>query len=104
VLVHGNFTLRNMLKDARSDQLLAVVNPGVMLWAPREYELFRLLDDGLSESLFWSYLQRAPVAESFMWRRWLYVLWDEIAQLLQTGRMNRQAFDTASKSLLPWLT
>ncbi|PSN09686.1 YcbJ family phosphotransferase [Siccibacter turicensis] len=103
VLVHGNFTLRSMLKDARSDQLVAVVNPGVMLWAPREYDLFRLLDDGLGESLFWSYLQRAPVAESFMWRRWLYVLWDEVAQLLQTGRMNRQAFDSASKSLLPWL-
>jgi len=34
VLVHGNFTLRSMLKDARSDQLVAVVNPGVMLWAP----------------------------------------------------------------------
>ncbi|MDY0970201.1 YcbJ family phosphotransferase [Siccibacter turicensis] len=104
VLVHGNFTLRSMLKDARSDQLVAVVNPGVMLWAPREYDLFRLLDDGLGESLFWSYLQRAPVAESFMWRRWLYVLWDEVSQLLQTGRMNRQAFDSASKSLLPWLS
>ncbi|WP_276641450.1 YcbJ family phosphotransferase [Siccibacter turicensis] len=103
VLVHGNFTLRSMLKDARSDQLVAVVNPGVMLWAPREYDLFRLLDEGLGESLFWSYLQRAPVAESFMWRRWLYVLWDEVSQLLQTGRMNRQAFDSASKSLLPWL-
>ncbi|MGV7093884.1 YcbJ family phosphotransferase [Siccibacter turicensis] len=103
VLVHGNFTLRSMLKDARSDQLVAVVNPGVMLWAPREYDLFRLLDDGLGESLFWAYLQRAPVAESFMWRRWLYVLWDEVSQLLQTGRMNRQAFDSASKSLLPWL-
>ena len=42
VLVHGNFTLRSMLKDSRSDQLLAMVGPGIMLWAPREYELFRL--------------------------------------------------------------
>lgn len=35
VLVHGNFCLRSMLKDARSDQLLAMVGPGLMLWAPR---------------------------------------------------------------------
>ncbi len=28
VLVHGNFTLRSMLKDPRSDQLLAMVGPG----------------------------------------------------------------------------
>ncbi|WP_029592400.1 YcbJ family phosphotransferase [Franconibacter pulveris] len=103
VLIHGHFSLRSMLKDARSDQLLAMVSPGVVLWAPREYELFRLFDTPLAESLFWHYLQRAPVAESFLWRRWLYVLWDEVAQLLQTGRMNRAAFDTASKSLLPWV-
>lgn len=104
VLIHGNFSLRSMLKDSRSDQLLAMVNPGVMLWAPREYELFRLAEPGQAESLLWHYLQRAPVAESFLWRRWLYVLWDEIAQLLQTGRLNRPVFDNASKSLLPWLS
>ncbi len=104
VLVHGNFTLRSMLKDARTDQLLALLNPGIMLWAPREYELFRLYDSDLAESLFWRYLQRAPVDEAFMWRRWLYVIWDEVAQLLSTGRMNRAAFDKASEALLPWLS
>lgn len=103
VLVHGNFTLRSMLKDSRSDQLLAMVGPGVMLWAPREYELFRLTDSGLAEGLLWHYLQRAPVAEAFLWRRWLYVLWDEVAQLVNTGRFNRANFDLATKSLLPWL-
>ncbi|MGU3413705.1 YcbJ family phosphotransferase [Enterobacteriaceae bacterium C34A] len=103
VLVHGNFTLRSMLKDSRSDQLLAMVGPGVMLWAPREYELFRLADSGLAEGLLWHYLQRAPVAEAFLWRRWLYLLWDEVAQLVNTGRFNRANFDLAAKSLLPWL-
>jgi len=104
VLMHGNFTLRSMLKDPRSDQLLAMVNPGLTLWAPREYELFRLCDTPQAESLLWHYLQRAPVAETFLARRWLYVLWDEVAQLLQAGRMNRANFDLASKSLIPWLT
>lgn len=103
VLIHGNFCLRSMLKDSRSDQLLAMVGPGLMLWAPREYELFRLMDNSLAEDLLWSYLQRAPVAESFIWRRWLYVLWDEVAQLVNTGRFSRRNFDLASKSLLPWL-
>ena len=103
VLVHGNFTLRSMLKDARSDQLLAMVGPGIMLWAPREYELFRLGESALAESLMWHYLQRAPVSESFLWRRWLYLLWDEVAQLVNTGRFNRANFDMATKSLLPWL-
>ncbi|HKM97290.1 MAG TPA: YcbJ family phosphotransferase [Buttiauxella sp.] len=104
VLVHGNFTLSSMLKDGRSDQLLAMVNPGMTLWAPREYEIFRLYEQGQSESLLWHYLQRAPVAESFLWRRWMYVLWDCIAQLLQSGRLNRPAFDIASKNLMPWLS
>ena len=40
-----------MLKDSRSDQLLAMVGPGLMLWAPREYELFRLMDNSLAEDL-----------------------------------------------------
>ncbi|MCS2172390.1 YcbJ family phosphotransferase [Scandinavium sp. TWS1a] len=103
VMVHGNFTLRSMLKDSRSDQLLAMVGPGIMLWAPREYELFRLSESRLAEGLLWHYLQRAPVSESFLWRRWLYLLWDEVAQLVNTGRFNRANFDLASKSLLPWL-
>ncbi|EPY8403538.1 YcbJ family phosphotransferase [Enterobacter ludwigii] len=103
VLVHGNFTLRSMLKDPRSDQLLAMVGPGIMLWAPREYELFRLSDSGAAEGLLWHYLQRAPVAEAFLWRRWLYLLWDEVVQLVNTGRFNRANFDLATKSLLPWL-
>ncbi|WP_368543397.1 YcbJ family phosphotransferase [Enterobacter soli] len=103
VLIHGNFTLRSMLKDPRSDQLLAMVGPGIMLWAPREYELFRLSDSAQAEGLLWHYLQRAPVAEAFLWRRWLYLLWDEVAQLVNTGRFNRANFDLATKSLLPWL-
>ena len=64
MLIHGNFTLRSMLKDSRSDQLLAMLGPGVMLWAPREYDLFRLSDSAAAESLLWHYLQRAPVAEA----------------------------------------
>ncbi|MBJ3779114.1 YcbJ family phosphotransferase [Enterobacter asburiae] len=103
VLIHGNFTLRSMLKDSRSDQLLAMLGPGIMLWAPREYELFRLSDSGAAEGLLWHYLQHAPVAEAFLWRRWLYLLWDEVAQLVNTGRFNRANFDLATKSLLPWL-
>ena len=103
MLIHGNFTLRSMLKDSRSDQLLAMLGPGIMLWAPREYELFRLSDSGAAEGLLWHYLQRAPVAEAFLWRRWLYLLWDEVAQLVNTGRFNRANFDLATKSLLPWL-
>lgn len=103
VLVHGNFSLASMLKDPRSDQLLAMIGPGAMLWAPREYELFHLTESGMAESLLWHYLQRAPVAESFLWRRWLYLLWDEVSQLVSTGRFNRQRFDIAAKSLIPWL-
>lgn len=89
-----------MLKDARSDQLLAMVGPGMMLWAPREYELFRLSDGGQAEQLLWRYLRRAPVAESFLWRRWLYLLWDEVDNLVNTGRFDRARFDTAAKSIL----
>jgi hypothetical protein len=81
VLVHGNFTLRSMLKDPRSDQLLAMVGPGMMLWAPREYELFRLAESGQEEA---AVALPAPGAggEAFLWRRWLYLLWDEVDNLV----------------------
>lgn len=104
VLVHGHLTLRSMLKDSRSDQLLAMVGPGPILWAPREYDLFRLHESGQAEQLLWHYLQRAPVAEAFLWRRWLYLLWDEVERLVNTGKFNRDNFDLAAKSLLPWLS
>ncbi|MEA0983707.1 hypothetical protein U6A98_23970, partial [Salmonella enterica subsp. enterica serovar Enteritidis] len=68
VLVHGTFCLRSMLKDARSDQLLAMVGPGPMLWAPREFELFRLMDNPLAEGVLLNYLKRAPVAASLILR------------------------------------
>lgn len=103
VLVHGNLTLRSMLKDARSDQLLAIINPGTMLWAPREYELFRLCEDGMSESLLSRYLAHAPVAEAFIGRRWLYQLWEAVASMVDTGKYHRARFIAASESLLPWL-
>lgn len=71
MLVHGNLLLRSMLKDPRSDQLLTMLNPGTVLWAPREYDLSRLSDEGMSEALLFHYLSRAPVAEAFLCRRWL---------------------------------
>ncbi|CAI0821065.1 Phosphotransferase enzyme family [Serratia quinivorans] len=103
VLVHGNLSLRSMLKDPKSDQLLAMLNPGMMLWAPREYELFRLCEAGMPSQLLFYYLQRAPVAESFLMRRWLYVVWEAVGRLIHTGKLERQPFDYASKQLLPWI-
>lgn len=103
VLVHGNLGLRSMLKDPRSDQLLAMLNPGMMLWAPREYELFRLCEEGMPDELLYRYLSRAPVAESFLARRWLYVIWEIMARFIHTGQLDRALFDSASQQLLPWL-
>jgi hypothetical protein len=56
-----------------------------------------------SQLLFY-YLQRAPVAESFLMRRWLYVVWEAVGRLIHTGKLERQSFDYASKQLLPWIT
>jgi hypothetical protein len=104
VLVHGNFTLRSMLKDPRSDQLLAMVGPGIMLWAPREYELFASATAGPQRGYCCGIISSARrLQKRFLWRRWLYLLWDEVAQLVNTGRFNRANFDLATKSLLPWL-
>lgn len=103
VLVHGNLSLRNMLKQTRSDELFAMINPGTVLWAPREYELFRLSEEGPAETLLFHYLQQAPVAEGFIARRWLYMLWDEISRLIQTGQFDRSRVDRAAALLLPWL-
>lgn len=103
VLVHGNWRLASMLKEAHSDQLVAMMQPGNILWAPREYDLMRLADSGAEASLLQHYLQRAPVAEGFLWRRWLYQLWDCIDTLVSSGQFDRPRFDHARAQLLPWL-
>ncbi|MDO2266508.1 hypothetical protein Q2451_24945, partial [Escherichia coli] len=33
----------------------------------------------------------------------LYLLWDEVDNLVNTGRFDRVRFDLAAKSILPWL-
>lgn len=104
VLVHGNLNLSNMLKEVWSDQLLSMINPGVVLWAPREFELFRLSDEGRGEELMFRYLKQAPVAEGFVARRWLYVLWEEVDRLIHTRQFNAPRFNHAAQSLLPWLS
>ncbi|ADU68658.1 YcbJ family phosphotransferase [Pantoea sp. At-9b] len=103
VLIHGNLRLASIMKDVRSDQLVAMTQPGNVLWAPREFELMRLGDNGAEASLLQHYLQRAPVAEGFVWRRWLYQLWDCIDTLVSTGQFDRARFDNAREQLLPWL-
>lgn len=103
VLMHGNLRLASMVKDAHSDQLIAMMQPGNILWAPREYDLMRLADNGAEASLLQHYLQRAPVAEGFLWRRWLYQLWDCVDTLVSSGQFDRLRFDHARAQLLPWL-
>ncbi|MFG1175292.1 YcbJ family phosphotransferase [Erwiniaceae bacterium CAU 1747] len=103
VLVHGNLMPSSILKDARSDRLLAVVSPGSVLWAPREFDLHPLCGSTMGEELLSCYLQQAPVAEEFVARRWLYTLWEEMQQLIFTARFDRRRFDHAAASLLPWL-
>lgn len=104
VLIHGNLSLRNLIKDPRSDQLLAIANPGPLLWAPREYELSRLSEKGAGESLMFACLQYEPVAEGFLYRRWIYQLWDALAETIAGATLDRQRFDEASRQLMPWLS
>ena len=53
--------------------------------------------------LLFSYLRRAPVADAFLARRWLYVVWEAVGRLIHTGKLERRPFDYASQQLLPWL-
>lgn len=103
VMLHGNLRLTSIIKNARSDQLVAMTQPGVILWAPREYELIHLGDSPAEQALMERYLQCAPVSEGFLWRRWLYQLWDCIDGLVQYGAFDRPRFDYARAQLLPWL-
>lgn len=103
VLVHGNLELSSILKDARNDSLLALVSPGTVLWAPREFDLYPLCCTPTGSDLLSHYLYRAPVAEGFVARRWLYALWEEMQRLIYTAQFDRARFDAAAQSLLPWL-
>ncbi|MGL5726783.1 MAG: phosphotransferase [Plesiomonas sp.] len=103
VLVHGDFKLRNLLKDAKTDQLIAAIDPGPMQCAPREFDLIHLCCEPFAEKVLSTYLQRAPVAEQFAARRWLYKVWDEVACGLKKGKLDQSIFAIYSKLLTPWL-
>lgn len=103
VLVHGNLELSSIVKDVKSDSLLALDSPGTVLWAPREFDLYPLCCTTTGNELLACYLYKAPVAEGFVARRWLYVLWEEMHRLIYTLQFDRQRFDLAAKSLIPWL-
>lgn len=103
VLVHGNVTLRTIWRHVRTDQLLAMTDPGLIQWAPREYDLFRLYGDPLSEQLLACYLRAAPPDGAFLWRRWLYAVWESVYAGLLTGKLAPARFQQACESLKPWL-
>ena len=80
-----------------------MTQPDTIRGAPREYDLIHLDTSPAGTALLHDYLQRAPVSEGFVWRRWVYQLWDCIEHLVQTGTFNRPRFDHACTQLLPWL-
>ncbi|NIF20683.1 phosphotransferase [Candidatus Pantoea multigeneris] len=103
VMLHGNFRLSSIIKEPHSDLLLAMAEPGNILWGPREYELIYLSDQGVEGELLRLYLSHAPVDDGFMWRRWLYQLWSCVDSLVHSGEFDRARFDHARNQLLPWL-
>ncbi|WP_343463208.1 phosphotransferase [Pantoea sp.] len=103
VLLHGNLRLSHVRFVTDRDPQVAMVNPGDILWGPREFELRRLSEQGEDATLLQNYLQRAPVSEGFLWRRWLYQLWDCIECWMDSGQFDRPRFDYARQQLLPWL-
>ena len=103
VMVHGNLTLNSVIKDTRTGNLLAMVQPGRMLWAPAEVELFRLHNTPPEQSLLQCYLTRYGVDEGFIWRCSLYRLWHQVEQLIHNRPFSTELYQQARESLLPWL-
>ncbi len=103
VLVHGNLTLNTIIKDPRTGHLLAMVQPGRVLWAPAEYELFRLQNSPREQSLLQCYLKKYGVDEGFIWRCSLYRLWDQVEQLIHNRPFSTEIYSEARGNLLPWL-
>ncbi len=103
VMIHGNLELKNIIKDPHTETLLAMVQPGRMLWAPAEYELFRLWNDPAGQRLILAYRQRFPLDEGFLWRCALYRLWHQVEQLVYNRPFSVQQFSQAKTDLLPWL-
>ena len=103
VMVHGNLTLNTIIKDPHTGHLLAMVQPGRMLWAPAEYELFRLQNSPQEQSLLQCYLKKYGVDEGFVWRCSLYRLWDQVDQVIHNRPFSTELYRQARDSLLPWL-
>ncbi|WP_029685002.1 phosphotransferase [Tatumella saanichensis] len=103
VMVHGNLQLSTLLKDPRTEQLLAIVQPGRMLWAPAEYDLFRLQESHLGRQIVSAYLSQAEVDEGFVWRNALYRLWYQVELQVHNQPFCADIFRQAKADLLPWL-
>lgn len=103
VMLHGNLELSNIIKDPHTESLLAMVQPGRILWAPAEFELFRLWNAPVGQAIILKYRHRHPLDEGFIWRCPLYRLWYQAEQVVCNQPFSAQDFAEARRQLLPWL-
>lgn len=103
VMVHGNLRLNTLLKDPRSGQLLAIVQPGRVLWAPAEYELFHLQESSAGQQIVSAWLRQFTPDEGFLWRSALYRLWYQVEQRVHNQPFSAENFRNAITDLRPWL-
>lgn len=102
VLVHGNLTLRSMLKDPAVTNCWRCLIPA-QCYGHRVSMIYSAsVKRGCRASYFIATLAKRRFL-NLLARRWLYTLWELVSRFIHTGNLDRTLFDNAAQQLLPWL-
>lgn len=86
VLIHGDLNVMNVMVNAESFAITAIIDPLDMMYADREYDLFQLNNlTGKRYGLYKMYQSRYPLSRNCDVKCAFYALWNEVNCFIRTG-------------------
>ncbi|UIP29813.1 phosphotransferase [Photobacterium sp. TLY01] len=90
--VHDDCHLANVLFDAKTFKVAAILDPADAGIKHREFDIFHLNDIRPELDLIARYVAKFPLAEGYEIRRWYLSLWDDAKHASNIGWYDEQSF------------
>ncbi|MCG2838437.1 phosphotransferase [Photobacterium sp. WH77] len=90
--VHDDCHLANVLFDAKTFKVAAILDPADAGIKHREFDVFHLNDIRPELDLIARYVAKYPLAEGYEMRRWYLSLWDDAKHASNIGWYDEQSF------------
>ncbi|WP_027251110.1 phosphotransferase [Photobacterium halotolerans] len=90
--VHDDCHLANVLFDAKTFKVAAILDPADAGIKHREFDVFHLNDIRPELDLIARYVAKYPLAEGYEIRRWYLSLWDDAKHASNIGWYDEQSF------------